>query len=174
MSYRHERPLIDLVPLPLGDNAKRLLAVYAKYLDVSEDYLLTALEEFFPLSALETISRWEDELGIKVIADNLMDRRLNAYVRHKGETLATMDDILAVAVAAGLEIEIIKHQVFRAGIDAAGDAVWDEEWAMRMDVLVITAIDPARIEAFRARVVEFLPAFITGYVIYNDVMLAWR
>jgi uncharacterized protein YmfQ (DUF2313 family) len=174
MPYRHERPLIDLIPLTLGDNAKRVLGVDAKYLDIVEDYLLTAIDEFFPLTATETIARWEDELGIKIIAEDIMDRRLNVYVRHKGETLSTSEDIFAVAAAAGLEIEIIKHECFLAGINKAGDEVWDEQWRMRMDVLVLSAESLSRVEAFRARVAEFIPATISGYVIYNDVMLAWR
>jgi uncharacterized protein YmfQ (DUF2313 family) len=172
--YRHEAPLNGLIPLPLGDNARNVLAVYAKYLDMSEDELMTVVHEFYPLTADETIGRWEDELGIRIIADNLIDRRLNAYVRHKGEILATTEDILAVAAAAGLEIEIIKHDVFLAGINKAGDQVWDEEWRLRMDALVTSAPSLSAVEAFRARVSEFIPATITGYVIYNDVYLPWR
>jgi uncharacterized protein YmfQ (DUF2313 family) len=174
MPYRHERPLIDLIPLPLGTNAKKVLGIEAKYLDESEDYLMTAIDEFYPLTALETISGWEDELGIRIIAEDLTDRRLNAYVRHKGETLYTSEDIYAVAVAAGLEIEIIKHDCFLAGVNKAGEQVWEEDWRMRMDVLVLSATSLARVHAFRARLTEFIPAAISGYVIYDNEMLSWR
>jgi uncharacterized protein YmfQ (DUF2313 family) len=174
MMYRHEAPLNDLIPLPLGENAKKLLTVYAKYLDISDDYLMTAVTEFYPLTAEETIARWENELGIKFIAESLMDRRLNAYIRHKGENLATTEDVLAVSAAAGLEVEIIKRNCFLAGINCCGDPVWNEEWMLRMDALVLSAPSLSAVEAFRARIAEFLPAFITGYVIYNDLMLSWR
>lgn len=172
---RHKRPLLQLIPLPVGANIKSLMGVIGKQLDMVEDSLMSLPDEFFPLTVTEeSLPMWEDELGITAPALSIDERRTEVYVRHKGEQVSSKGDFIALAQIYGLTIEIIKHNTFMTRFSKTGDTLWPSEWRMRMDVKITSSATLAQVEAFKARAAQFVPAMVTGYVIYGDRMIPWR
>lgn len=125
----HANAIKKLMPLDLGDISNSDIDIEGMMLDQAAKVVNSCVDEAFPSTAKQTISRWEAEYAVEP-ADTIEDRR-NAVVAKMRQRSALKYGGLRIALyksiaqAMGYTIEIVESgDVFRAGINAAGDAVY--------------------------------------------------
>jgi len=125
----HYNSLKMLYPVDIGKNLDSKIAIDGYHLDKAYNTIMSVLNELFPATSVESISRWEKEYG-SFNDGNLSDRQ-NGVVSKKRQQSDLKNGGLrkslyvSIAGALGYSISILESsQPFRAGISRAGDPVY--------------------------------------------------
>ncbi len=98
------------------------------------------LKEFFAQSARELLSEWEVEYGLPDECTTLgvtYEERIENLLR-KIRTIGgqSIEYLIGVAAALGIEIAIGEFKPFRAGMSRAGDRLYSREWRFVFRVII--------------------------------------
>jgi uncharacterized protein YmfQ (DUF2313 family) len=148
----HYTAIKKLFPLDLGPISDSDMQIEGALLDAAMQTMQSVLDEMSPSTAVQTLTRWENEFGIKTGID--ITQRRNAIIAKMRER-ATLKKgglrrgiYIAIADAMGYDIAIIEApSVFRAGISKAGDPVYSKSKLWVWTVIVNNASSASNLEA---------------------------
>lgn len=140
---RHFDAIKKLIPLELGIMADKDMKIEGQMLDMANDTLQAALNELSPETAVMTLDRWQKEYGVILNSTDNAARR-KAVIARMRELASSSEGSLrrgiyvAIADALGYEVELLESaEMFRAGINMAGDRVYEPSQLFVLTVVVL-------------------------------------
>ncbi len=142
-------PPNDVLDVSEGSRLYNLLLGISDEFARVHAHAVNVLEEGDPRRTLDLLPHWEEVAGLPGDCDDppetIQDRRLALHAKLTATGGQTTTYYIAVALAAGFDVEIEECSPFRVGASHAGDPLYDEDWAY---VWIVDA--EAEVTRFRA------------------------
>lgn len=143
----HADMINKLMPVKLGELSDEEISVEGQMFDSFYSNFSSVLNEMFPSTATDTLTRWEKEYGIKNQSVSITNRRatVNARLIERVDLKnggLRKSKFISIAEALGYTIQISSSSdFFRADISAADDILYDTDvlWTMIVTVAGVSS-----------------------------------